>query len=197
MSRATVLRLTSASLIFSGLALLLVIFGLFGYSKLRAWQMSKEAVRAVSVAAGSLAPQRIVIPSLGVDSRVVEVGIQGGEYEVQAFAVGHYEDSANPGQPGNMLLWGHVDSLNLGNVFANLGLLAEGDPLYLQSGREWYKYVVQRKQAVPRDRVDVLGGSQEPIATLVACTGGWDWTIRDYPERLIVTAALTEVGSAP
>ena len=60
------------------------------------------------------------IPHIGVNSPVMEMGLQGGEYQVPSFDVGHHVDSANPGQPGNSVYNGHLETINAGHIFARL-----------------------------------------------------------------------------
>jgi sortase (surface protein transpeptidase) len=73
----------------------------------------------------------IEIPRIGVDARVVEVSVQGGEYQVPSFDVGHHADSANPDEPGNSVFNGHLHAIEAGRVFARLHELAQGDMVHV------------------------------------------------------------------
>jgi hypothetical protein len=81
---------------------------------------SRDARRAEG-AADAVAPppstiNRIIIPSIDVDAKVVDVGWdivnQGGVavtvWQVAEYAVGHHLGSANPGEGDNIVLTGHV-----------------------------------------------------------------------------------------
>lgn len=133
---------------------------------------------------------RIKLPSAGIDARVVEVGVVDGEFEVPKFAVGHYRHTALPGQPGNGVYAGHVSSISSGDVFANLHRAKAGDEVLLQTPDGVVRYIVSEVRVVPRTAVDVLAPTSNPTITLIACTGAWDWQLRDYRERLVVRAEL-------
>lgn len=175
---------------------------------------AQEAARAAATAAPAAVPPpaaaappaapRTYVPAVrlkmaraGIDARVVEVGIVNGEFEVPKFAVGHYRDTALPGQEGNGVYAGHVSSISSGNVFANLHRAKVGDDVLLQTPRGVLRYVVSEVRVVPRTYMDVLAPTPTPTITLIACTGQWDWRLNDYLERLVVRAELTEEPPQP
>jgi LPXTG-site transpeptidase (sortase) family protein len=133
---------------------------------------------------------RIKLPSAGIDARVVEAGVIDGEFEVPKFAVAHYRHTALPGQPGNGIYAGHVSSISSGDVFANLHRAKVGDEVLLQTQRGVVRYTVSEVRVVPRTATEVLAPTPSPTITLIACTGAWDWQLRDYLERLVVRAEL-------
>lgn len=135
---------------------------------------------------------RLRIPSVGIDARVVQVGIVNGEFEVPKFAVGHYRGTALPGEPGNGVYAGHVSSISSGNVFANLHRTTVGADVLLQTPHGVLRYVVTAVRVVPRTWMEALAPTPNATVTLIACTGQWDWQMRDYLERLIVRAELAE-----
>ncbi|MCX7789940.1 MAG: sortase, partial [Chloroflexaceae bacterium] len=81
---------------------------------------------STSVEARPALVERIVIPSIKVDSKVIEVGWevveQNGQqvavWQVAEYAVGQHRGSANPGEGGNIVLAGHVGGY--GKVFRDL-----------------------------------------------------------------------------
>lgn len=139
---------------------------------------------------------RLRMPSVGIDARVVEVGVVNGDFEVPKFAVGHYRHTALPGQPGNGVYAGHVSSISSGEVFANLHRAKVGDEVLLETPRGVVRYVVSEVRVVPRTATEVLAPTSNPTITLIACTGVWDWQLRDYLERLIVRAELAPASPA-
>jgi len=141
-------------------------------------------VRGARVSAGFL-PTRLVIPALDLDEPVLEVGIveRAGslEWETVRNAVGHHIDSARPGQPGNMVLTGHVAVASAGDraVFRSLAELQVGQELEVFAGEERHRYVVEDMKIVASDEVNVLRSDIATELTLVTCTP-------DLIDRLIV-----------
>ena len=149
------------------------------------------------------APVRIVIPALGIDARVVEVGwhvrtAEGGaargEWDTVAGAVGHHRGSADPGQSGNCVLSGHSSDAG-GLALGRLSELAQGDgiELYSASGQR-FDYVattsvlldeVSASAAEKRQHAAWLDPTDEPVLTLVTC-----WPVWSYTHRLVLRADL-------
>lgn len=103
-------------------------------------------------------PIRLTIPSVKIDSKVVPVGWSmipkpgGGmtsEWDVAAYAVGHHAGSSNPGQPGNVVMSGHVDYK--GEVFKNLHDVSKGDQVTIQTEKGQYMYVITDMYIVQQD----------------------------------------------
>jgi LPXTG-site transpeptidase (sortase) family protein len=112
--------------------------------------------------------------------------------------VGHLEGTANPGQPGNIVLAGHNynrGAFNWIGVFYSLGTLQPGDLIYLvDENAVRFTYQVEQVDQLPwpAPSADValahikrLGPSPDEILTLVTCSGG---TIAPFPARVYVTA---------
>jgi sortase A len=135
-------------------------------------------------------PTRIVVPSAGVDAPVSEVGITLREgravYETAWRAAGHHLDTALPGQPGNMVITGHVSVADHGNVavFSNLESVQAGDVVEVYSGDTAYRYEVQKVMVVPPTAVKLLRSDSTAQVTLVTCT-------KDLKSRLVVIGTLT------
>lgn len=93
---------------------------------------------------------RIRIPAIDVDSKVIEVGWtqENGVavWQVAKYAVGHHQGSANPGDNSNIVLAGHVGGA--APVFARLIDVQAGDQIELYSNGQQYLYVVQDSQRV-------------------------------------------------
>ena len=136
----------------------------------------------------------IRVPGLQIDSEVVPspfVQVEdSGTWEVPAFKVGHAEFTAPPGKSGNAVLFGHVTSRSLGNVFQNLERARRGDIVELSSERGYYTYRVVEIRRVPRTDVSVVEPTSAASASLITCTGLWLPHLNDYAERLVVRAEL-------
>jgi sortase A len=136
------------------------------------------------IAPGAVAPQptHLLIPSISLDTPVVETFIVNEEWEVAEYAAGYLHGTAFPGD-GNTALAGHAGLR--GAVFRDLGALKWGDDIYVDAGGWRYRYRVRESKSVWPDQVEVLDRSQTPILTLMTCTN-WD------TQRLVVVADLVE-----
>src|SRR5262249_49803249 len=63
-------------------------------------------------------PQRLLAPSIGIDTPVTEVFVQDGAWQVADYAAGYHHGSALPGEVGNTVMAGHAGLR--GGVFRNL-----------------------------------------------------------------------------
>src|SRR5687768_12574582 len=62
------------------------------------------------------------------------------EWQVADYAVGHHFGSSNPGEPGNVVLSGHVDYK--GQVFKELHRVNKGDEVIITTEKGQFLYVV-------------------------------------------------------
>ncbi len=135
-----------------------------------------------------LPAQRVVAPSIGLDTKVVESHIVNGEWQVPKFVAGHLEGTSLPLEGGNVVLSGHVQSISSGNVFAKLGALHVGDAIWLYTQSTVITYTVTKIDVVPNNDVEIVRPSGDERLTLITCTGRWLPLQRDYDSRLVVIA---------
>lgn len=138
-------------------------------------------------------PARLLIPCLGVDAAVEHVGMTP-ERDMDVPAddgnVGWYRLGPRPGERGNAVLAGHLDSQTGPAVFWELADLHEGDRVLVvdAEGREWpftvRESVRYRDDDPPLQRI--FGWSGVPRLNLITCGGAWDTGIGSYEERLVV-----------
>ena len=144
---------------------------------------------------------RVVIPTIGVDFKVVEVGWdvveeQGQRYaiwQVAEYAVGQHQGSANPGEGENIVLAAHVGGY--GKVFKDLYFVKTGDPITIFSNGQQYLYTVRERLVVDeegaseeqrRANAHLLAPSGSEMLTLITC---WPLTGNDrFTQRVIVRA---------
>jgi LPXTG-site transpeptidase (sortase) family protein len=144
-------------------------------------------------AAGGL-PTRIRLPSAGIDASIVEVGVvakeSGPEWEVAWRAAGHHLDSARPGQPGNMVITGHVSVADRSNlaVFRTLNLSKVGDIVEVDSGGDVYRYAITKVFVADPSATDILRSDYRATVTLITCTP-------DLKRRLVVVGTLIPPGT--
>lgn len=154
--------------------------------------------------------ERVIIPSIAVDSKVIEVGWeiveQDGQqvavWQVAEYAVGQHRGSANPGEGGNVVLAGHVGGY--GKVFRDLFYVRPGDPVIIYSDGRQYLYTVKERLLVqeegvpPEQRAEnarLIGPTDSEVVTLVTC---WPLTGPDkFSQRVIVRAVPFTVAPEP
>jgi LPXTG-site transpeptidase (sortase) family protein len=131
----------------------------------------------------TLPPERLIIPAIGVDSKVVPLGTTIGKtgstvWETAAFAVGHHRGSSNPGEPGNLVLSGHISSPGQGAVFNKLPKLEIGNGVIVVTPQQHYMYIVRDIQTVRPTAVEFLNPTANSIATLITCVPDGVYTHR-------------------
>ncbi len=143
-------------------------------------------------------PTRLVIPSVGIDSKVIPVGWQLVEqngqqfsiWQVADYAVGWHETSAHLGQTGNTVMAGH-HNVN-GEVFRDLVNVEVGDEVDVYSGDQKFSYRVELKTIVKEkgEPLEVRQRNAQWIAptnderlTMVTC-----WPYTNNTHRVIVVA---------
>ncbi len=152
----------------------------------------------MAVALSVLPPKRLMIPSIKLDTEVVDSHIVNGEWEVPSFVAGHLEGTARPGEKSNVVLVGHVQSRRDGNVFANLEKLQPGDETLLYTEAEEFRYIVRDSRLVLPTELTVVAPTTEERLTLITCGGTFNFLTREYSHRLVVVAiprANSPVGS--
>lgn len=149
-------------------------------------------------ASGDGIPTRLVIPSVGIDTSVIQVGWQvveqnGQQYsiwQVADYAAGWHETSARLGQPGNTVMAGH-HNVN-GEVFRDLVNVEVGDKVTVYAGNQAFEYMVDLKTIVKEkgEPIEVRQRNAQWIAattderiTLVTC-----WPYTNNTHRVIVVA---------
>ncbi len=122
---------------------------------------------------------RLEAPSVDLAATVIE----GSDDATLNRAAGHIENTALPGQPGNIGIAGHRDT-----IFRPLRKLRVGDSLTLASRDRVYTYRVTGTRVVAPDDIAVLDPADHPTLTLVTC---YPFTfIGHAPKRFIVFADL-------
>jgi sortase (surface protein transpeptidase) len=145
---------------------------------------------------GASRPVSVQIPAIGVDARVVPVGLGPGRaMEVPAVDLaGWYEPGPRPGAAGPAVLVGHVDSRRGPAVFFRLGQLHRGDRIVVGLAKGPARsFVVERverrpKQALPVGRI--WNGTRRPVLRLITCGGSFDRATGHYRDNVIVYANL-------
>ena len=142
-------------------------------------------VKTVPMAKSYPPATRIVIPGIGVDSNVVELGTKRDEkgqlvWETPCHAVGHYEGTANPGENGNIVMAGHISSplTKCGSVFKRLPEMKPGDVVQLYTEEGVYSYRVTEAQPTFPEDISVMQPTPYARLTLITCYPDWIYTHR-------------------
>lgn len=142
-------------------------------------------------------PRRVRIPAIGVETRVVPVGIDENEaLEVPGDVrlVGWYDLGVPPGADrGSAVLVAHRDSRTQGHgVFYDLGRVDVGDRVTVRNdaGEDLRYSVVSResirKKGLPYEELFAIDGP--PRLTLISCGGYYDPNNGGYQDNIVVTA---------
>ncbi|RZU77821.1 sortase family protein [Micromonospora kangleipakensis] len=146
-------------------------------------------------------PTTISIPRIGVNAEIMSLGTNpDGTVQVppldQAQRAGWYSPGASPGEVGNAVIVGHVDSAKLGPaVFFNLGSLRPGDTITVarEDGGS-VTFTVDEVKSYPKTAFPtelVYGPGDKPALRVVTCGGVFDQSARSYLNNIIVLATMT------
>lgn len=93
------------------------------------------------------------VPRFGADyTRPIVQGTSSAELDT--LGLGHYTDTALPGEVGNFAVAGHRQTH--GAVFDNIDTLVPGDKIYIQTKDAYYTYIFESSEIVLPAQVGVL-----------------------------------------
>lgn len=142
-------------------------------------------------------PERVQIPSIGVDSALEDLALGGGgrlDAPVDFDLAGWYADGVVPGQVGPAIIAGHVDSPTAPAVFSRIGELAPGAEVIvtLSDGSALTFEVSGSMQSAKAEfpTAAVYSNVPAPELRLITCGGAFDSSTGHYLDNLIVFAQL-------
>jgi|GEM_PF-752095 len=153
-------------------------------------------------------PERLLIPSLGVEAFVVPVSSREVEYLGDTYQqwlaprsgdLGWHNSSAKLGRAGNTVINGH--SSGYGEIFRDLEKLKNGDEILLQAGHFQYSYVVANTIILKErwEPIEVrmanarwIHPSEDERLTLISC-----WPYPSNTHRVVVVATPVRVEVLP
>ncbi|MFA9373067.1 MAG: class D sortase [Poseidonibacter sp.] len=127
----------------------------------------------------------IEIPKINVGAAILE----GTDDKALKYAVGHYPETANPGEQGNCVLLGHRNYV-YGHFFRRIDELEIGDEIIIRKDTYTYTYEVTESFVVSPEETWVLNDTGNAEITMITCT-----PIGIYTDRLVVKAVLLDEGS--
>jgi hypothetical protein len=142
-------------------------------------------------------PARVLIPAIGVDSPLIDLGLQAdGTLQVPAkgFPAGWFTGGPAPGEIGPAVLAGHVDWGGSAGVFYRLRDVVPGNDITVarQDGST-VTFRVSRvaryaKNAFPTSAV--YGNLDHAGLRVITCGGAFDHHARSYVDNIVVFADL-------
>jgi hypothetical protein len=153
-----------------------------------------------SLKVASSPPVHLVIPSLGISTKVGLLGLQpDGEVMVpdNVTTVGWFRYGPTPGQIGSSVILGHVDSFRGPGVFFDLKTLHAGDEITVALA-DGVKVKFAVTKVVEYSKVDfpdrlVYGSHGTRSLNLVTCGGAFDHATGHYESNIVVFSRLVRV----
>jgi LPXTG-site transpeptidase (sortase) family protein len=148
--------------------ILIAIFGIWRVHNLRLLSFNRDfQPRQTS---GSK-PVRVSLSRSNLTLPVTEATITDGSWEVSSSGASHWDNSANPGEGGNIVIYGH----NKNNLFGPIRWLNKDDEIVLtNTENQDYRYKIVDTLVVNPDQTDYLLPTEEETLTLYTCTGFLD-----------------------
>jgi sortase A len=109
----------------------------------------------------------------------------GSDGHTLSIGVGHVEDTAFPGEAGNVAIAGHRDTF-----FRPLRNVHVGDDVFLATPHNRLHYRVSSLGVVGADEISVLQPTENPTLTLITCYPFW--VLGHAPDRFVVRATRVE-----
>jgi LPXTG-site transpeptidase (sortase) family protein len=179
----------------AGLALLgvIIVAGIYVWRIIQPSDSTNASPASLSQANDPLAGMLLVIPSIGIETNMIEAPIVAQQWDVSRLTteVAHLAGTAYPGQPGNAALAGHITIPGAGwGPFKDLGMLEVGERVFIEIGEKTLVYEVSEIKTVDVNAVEVVYPTDDTRLTLLTCTG-WDGVLEHYTQRIVVVAQLT------
>lgn len=153
----------------------IVVFWRFYQARILSFSGS---VPSVGIHKGSR-PVSINIPSVGLSLDVKEAAIENGVWQTSEVDANHLNQSAYPGDGGNIVIYGH----NKNSIFGPIRWLEKGAEIEVtdEKGIKHTYRVIETTEVSP-DNIQFVLPKSEEILTLYTCTGLFD------SKRFIVVA---------
>ncbi len=138
-------------------------------------------------------PTRLRVPAIGVDARIVSVGLAAdGQMEIPAAEdVGWYRLGPRPGDPGSAVVAAHIDFGGRPGAFFDLAELPVGAEVLVEGPGDVRRFVVTEREQVAKAEVqlaDHFTAEGPTRLTLITCGGAFSRSVGHYEDNLIITA---------
>jgi len=143
-----------------------------------------------------LVPVRLLIPAIGVNAAVEQVGKKDDGSmgtPVKFGDVAWYAPGSAPGQAGNAVIDGHVNNaLTTAGVFQHLSQVALGDTItILNASGTQMNFTVSNIEEYPADSApaaSIFATTGPSQLVLITCDGSWVQSKKSFNGRLVVFA---------
>lgn len=156
-----------------------------------------KSMKKTEVLPRTFMPDVITIPSISVKAKIKEVAVRNdGQMDVpqDTEVAGLLYPGTLPGEKGNVIIDGHVDSYTGPAVFFNLKKLRRGDPIIVSDVKgNKLTYTVDSMgiftpKEAPIERI--FGKSNEYRLNLITCTGRYSRKKKEHELRLVIFTKL-------
>jgi sortase (surface protein transpeptidase) len=143
------------------------------------------------------APVRISIPAIGVNARVIPLGLNPDrtmQVPTNLSDTGWFRPAPEPGEVGAAVIVGHLNSRTGPGVFARLSRLRTGSVISIRlQGGSTVRFVARSTMRVPKNRFPtnlVYAKTPRPTLRLITCAGRLNAATGRHNDNYIVFAAL-------
>ncbi|MGW0750974.1 class F sortase [Streptomyces sp. NPDC002587] len=166
------------------------------------------ALPAAHAALAAVAPQRVDVPSIGVQAPVISRGLDAdGAIEPPPYespgTVGWWGNGVRPGAAGAALMVGHVDTKSKPAVFYGLSSAQPGDKVrVVRADGSVAEFTIEDVRVYERAGFDPHKAYGQRVKgraelRLVTCGGSYDKAAKEYTANVVVSAYLTGSGVRP
>lgn len=142
-------------------------------------------------------PVQLTIPTADIDANVLELGLlKGGKLDAPKDGkdLGWYKLGPKPGEKGNAVIDGHLDTSAGPGAFWNLKNVKVGDMVSVTDENGITRVFKVRKTQVYHvnnaPMQEIFGDASGNHLNLITCAGVWDTSMDHYDKRLIVYTDL-------
>jgi LPXTG-site transpeptidase (sortase) family protein len=155
-----------------GLILLgLILWLIFGFWRLFQLNILSFSGKIDAQTPAGTAAVAIDIPRVNLHLPVIEATVTDGSWEISPDGASHWDNSANPGGGGNIVIYAH----NKTNLFGPIRWLNRGDEIVLTDAEgQQHRYHITETVTVSPKQIDYILPKTEEVLTLYTCTGLFD-----------------------
>lgn len=144
-------------------------------------------------------PVRIIIPAIGVDAFIEDVGlVENGKLDVPEGRenAGWYELGPRPGKRGSAVIDGHLDIGGKPGVFWDLDRLQPGDEVIVidefGTSRTFRMKKGETYPVADAPMHEIFANKEAYRLNLITCAGTWREELDHYDQRLVVYAEMED-----
>lgn len=128
-------------------------------------------------------PTHISIQYTDMDFSVVDTVIQHGVWQIADSGISHLGISANPGENGTIIIYGHNTLVR----FGSLPFVSQGQEVTLTTAdNKKHTYIIQKTEVVDPTDTKILTGQKGEVLLLYTCYGFADlqrFIVLAYPKK--------------